>query len=708
MTCCAAVLTLGLAACGGDGGPSQATLDAEVAARMAAEAEAAATKMAAEEAAAAAEAAAMMAAEEAAAAAEERLLTDQEIANIRGLIVAANALVGTLTNDSDDAAIAAAQAAVMAASDAVGLAMRLSEAQTAMYTSHVTVSGLRLAAAEANIRAARNLARAEDAEGDIQAVADAKSAVTDAITSLGAAQTAQSASETALQTAQAAVTAAGNALGTTDDPDGEVAAYTSAQVAAAAAAMDYAAKTTALTAAQAALGAANMNLAEIAPDASELASAQAALAAAITAASNAKTEADAAATAQAARIKELEGTVAGLEKAEADRVAAAAAKAHSDMSGRIAEALVGTVAGGSSMNVDAGDISAAGTISTKDFVADPAGPPAISGWKGLLSKKEQKADTEIVLAYTNIEPPTSTSFSLAYGSAAVIDTDSVANTGEYRLDASGTTALLWGPKAKTAAGKTIGEAPAQADSNNFKGTYDGVPGTFKYVTAWTFTLDSKTASISVKDPDFLTFGWWKKVPSKATSDIEFEPFAFGTGEYDHANGPVAEDLDEMSATYEGPAAGLWASRNIVADEADYGKFTAEVELMAHFGSGDDARIGGTVDGFSDGNGDSLGDWTVTLRDRDLDATGINNAPYVDVDNPGGLYAPTNVATDPAARTPETAFGGADGTSDWQGQFMGNRESDALPAAVIGTFEAGVGAALSVTGSFAAENTKADE
>ena len=283
---------------------------------MAAEAEAAATKMAAEEAAAAAAAALEEAAAAAAAAAEERLLTEQEIANIRGLIVAANALVGTLANDSDDAAIAAAQAAVMAASDAVGNAVRLSDAQTAMYTSHVTVSGLRLAAAEANIQAARNLARAEDAEGDIQAVADAKTAVTDAIASLGAAQTAQSAAETALQTAQAAVTAAGNALGTTDDPDGEVVAYTSAQVAAAAAAADYAAKTTALTAAQAALGAANMNLAEIAPDASELASAQAALAAAITAADNAKTVADAAAAEQAKKITELEETVADLEKAE--------------------------------------------------------------------------------------------------------------------------------------------------------------------------------------------------------------------------------------------------------------------------------------------------------------------------------------------------------------------------------------------------------
>ena len=73
---------------------------------------------------------------------------------------------------------------------------------------------------------------------------------------------------------------------------------------------------------------------------------------------------------------------------------------------------------------------------------------------------------------------------------------------------------------------------------------------------------------------------------------------------------------EVSATYEGPAAGLWASRNIVANEADYGKFTAEVELNAHFGQ-DIARIGGEVDGFADENGDTLGDWQVTLLDRPL-------------------------------------------------------------------------------------------
>ena len=71
-----------------------------------------------------------------------------------------------------------------------------------------------------------------------------------------------------------------------------------------------------------------------------------------------------------------------------------------------------------------------------------------------------------------------------------------------------------------------------------------------------------------------------------------------------------------SATYAGPAAGLWASQNVVADEADYGKFTAEAELTAHFGD-DNPRIGGTVDGFADENGDSLGNWMVTLRDRQL-------------------------------------------------------------------------------------------
>ena len=691
---------------------------------MAAEAEAAATKMAAEEAAAAAAtaaeeaaAAAATAAEEAAAAAataaEERLLTDQEIANIRGLIVAANALVGTLTNASDDAAIAAAQGAVMAASDAVGNAMRLSDAQTAMYTSHVTVSGLRLAAAEANIQAARNLARAEDAEGDIQAVADAKMAVTDAIAALGAAQTAQSAADTTLKSAQAAVTAAGNALGTTDDPDGEVAAYTSAQVAAAAAAADYAAKTTALTTAQAALGAANMQLAEIAPDASELAYAQAALAAAITAADNAKMVADAAAAEQAKKITELEETVDGLEQDEADRVAAAAAKAHSDMSKRIATALAGfTVNDGSNMNVDASTISAAGTISTKDFVADPAGPPAISGWKGLLSKNEKRAGTDIIAAYTNIDPPESTSFSVLYGDAGGTGDDTTnVGTGVYTVGATAnpqTTALVWGSNAKTATGKTLDEGPD--DNNNFKGTYNGVPGLYKGSgTDWTFTLDSKTASVSVKDTDFLTFGWWKEVPT--TGSITFEPFAFGTVAYDGDS--TSDDLNDMSATYEGPAAGLYASRNIVADEADYGKFTAEAELTAHFGAeaGGGARIGGTVDGFADENGDSLGNWTVTLMDRKLIATlgGIDNRDRDDTYSNSGFYDAAEAEGDapPAARTDETAFGGAKGTSDWQGQFTGNRESDDLPAAVIGTFNADVGQALAVTGSFAAENTKAD-
>ena len=103
------------------------------------------------------------------------------------------------------------------------------------------------------------------AEGETQAVADAKMGVTTALADLGMAMTDRTAAHTVLQDAQAAVTAAGDALGTTDDPAGEVAAFNAAMIVEAAAQADYDVKTAALTDAQADLYAANMTLAEVAP-----------------------------------------------------------------------------------------------------------------------------------------------------------------------------------------------------------------------------------------------------------------------------------------------------------------------------------------------------------------------------------------------------------------------------------------------------------
>ena len=148
---------------------------------------------------------------------------------------------------------------------------------------------------------------------------------------------------------------------------------------------------------------------------------------------------------------------------------------------------------------------------------------------------------------------------------------------------------------------------------------------------------------------------------------------------------LAHRLDRaVSATYEGPAAGLYASRNIVADEADYGKFTAEAALTARFGVGSaGARIGGTVDGFADENGDSLGDWTVTLMDRKLTNIegeglgGIDNrvAPSTTSPTPtrGSTPQPEPAARAPAERDDETAFGGADGILRLAGSVLGQPE-----------------------------------
>ena len=92
----------------------------------------------------------------------------------------------------------------------------------------------------------------------------------------------------------------------------------------------------------------------------------------------------------------------------------------------------------------------------------------------------------------------------------------MAATGVYTLANIGDENLNWGSLAKKD-GKAIEDVGAANDlkDSNFAGTYNGVPGTFKEDSgAWTFTLDDPNATVSVKDEDFLAFGWWKEVPAK--------------------------------------------------------------------------------------------------------------------------------------------------------------------------------------------------
>ena len=120
-----------------------------------------------------------------------------------------------------------------------------------------------------------------------------------------------------------------------------------------------------------------------------------------------------------------------------------------------------------------------------------------------------------------------------------------------------------------------------------------------------------------------------------------------------------------------------------------GQFTANAELTANFGQDENIApklvdtISGTVDGFTDSAGNSIGtDWVLSLDKADI---------------------VTNDGTFAGVSTGKSAAGtGAAGT--WSGQFEGDNTDDATPSATTGVFH---GHFLDghVAGAFAAKEKK---
>ena len=96
---------------------------------------------------------------------------------------------------------------------------------------------------------------------------------------------------------------------------------------------------------------------------------------------------------------------------------------------------------------------------------------------------------------------------------------------------------------------------------------------------WEFELNDNTATVPVKDSDYLYFGWWKMVPVIAKNLISSSsPMLVVRPIW-----PPTVGVVEDTATYQGPAAGLYASQNLLDKSASYGKFTATAQIEANFG-----------------------------------------------------------------------------------------------------------------------------
>ena len=313
----------------------------------------------------------------------------------------------------------------------------------------------------------------------------------------------------------------------------------------------------------------------------------------------------------------------------------------------------------------------------------------------VLDKTNSDGSTDKLVIYTDIEEPADVAFTKQYPSVSnFLDSTHVkkAASGFFPSDPSATWSYTGAD----------GERP-----KSFRGTYDGVPGVFACEATvdctlstnpkgelnaageeWTFTPDApNTATVKDPDDDYAYFGWWLQTPKDNTGTYVVDVFAAGTSGHE-AN--VTNDI-EGTATYSGPAAGLYQTKTYTAGvqtDAGVGEFTATASLTAKFGdAASPGTIGGTVTDFTL-DGEASTPWRVILEDALL-ADGDNEF----------------------TGTTEVDFGAGPTASDrgtWGGSFYDAGDNadgelgtaDDQPGTVAGMFDAVTGTA-SLIGAFGA-------
>ena len=366
-----------------------------------------------------------------------------------------------------------------------------------------------------------------------------------------------------------------------------------------------------------------------------------------------------------------------------------------------------------------------------------------TGGRGTLSTGDDVVLTDMVTTYTNQEPtrgrywnelffpPGSTpATNTATTGAAPLPVASVQAGGRLVLnDAVQTSAVSDGFPAlnrqsitySLPAGSTVTNIATQPIAN-FAGTYYGVPGKFTCGdngtvdtcmasrdargslslasgagtnNEWRFIPDGDPAMVVVPgtntDADFMAFGYWVET---TTDNSNNGLTAYEVGVYNLASGRTGPILAPSrvtgstlpgvtgSATYAGPAAGVFARRAYHPEGGGTvetaGRFTADATLMADFDLSD-ADISGTITNFMH-NGEMIDPaWTVTMTEGDIDLSGsttfVTTATATaaagdvlsdDFPNIGGTFV-----SNPANQSPAV---GGDG-SHWTGMFHGHYQAD---------------------------------
>ena len=207
----------------------------------------------------------------------------------------------------------------------------------------------------------------------------------------------------------------------------------------------------------------------------------------------------------------------------------------------------------------------------------------------------------------------------------------------------------------------------------FGATSDGDP-------YWTFTPTNAETMLMAADGDYLYYGLWLSKPTTAGMPHMFAAFA-GSGDKAFTMETVL-NLTALAgkARYMGTAAGKYVLRNQV-DLAEIGIFTADAELEADFGTGDEdtAILQGAITNFMSGDTELTG-WSVSLLP---DVDGDDNIERA-ADTPFAVTASGPVSAQIGGLEILSAAGGTDNNA-WNAGLYGNSRKDDHPASVAGTF-----------------------
>ena len=257
-------------------------------------------------------------------------------------------------------------------------------------------------------------------------------------------------------------------------------------------------------------------------------------------------------------------------------------------------------------NVDA-NYGASATVAVTDAAFTSTQGSSARPWYATTAQGRSEGNEDTLVVYTDVEASESEPIRDIYQSFSEdyeIDPSTYGDVVASRSFPSTSNTRIFDLTRRTE--DTTSDQPPNLTAG-FSGSFDGASGTFTctssnadgctvfnsgatytFTGTWTFKTSSSRATVSVPDTNYMYFGWWRR--NDNTGAFSYNTFSMpgtapGGGSFDALTG---------SATYEGPAIGLYAIYQPLGAQSGHGEFKATARFSANFSAN---TLSGSVTGF---------------------------------------------------------------------------------------------------------------